>query len=126
MLLDGKDSEKEQIERMMLTLKKLTQELNIWIGLIAHLKKSAGGATFEEGAIATLDDLKGSSAIKQLSNGVYVMSRDQQAEDLLTRNTTQITVKKCRFTGRTGLADRLVFSDETGRMTKLKDDDIPF
>lgn len=126
MLLDGKDSEKEQIERVMLTLKKLTQELGCYIGLIAHLKKSGGGATFEEGAIANLDDLKGSSSIKQLSNGVYVMSRDQQAEDYLTRNTTQITVKKCRFTGRTGNADRLLFSDETGRMTKLKDDEVQF
>lgn len=127
MLLDGKDSEKEQIERVMLKLKKLTQELGIWIGLIAHLKKSTGGgATFEEGAVANLDDLKGSSAIKQLSNGVYVLSRDQQAEDTLTRNTTQITVKKCRFTGRTGQADRLLFDDETGRMNVLKDDDVPF
>ncbi len=126
MLLDGKDSEKEQIERVMLTLKKLTQELGCYIGLIAHLKKSGGGLTFEEGAIANLDDLKGSSSIKQLSNGVYVMSRDQQADDYLTRNTTQITVKKCRFTGRTGNADRLKFSDETGRMTKLNDDEVLF
>lgn len=127
MLLDGKDSEKEQIERVMLKLKKLTQELGIWIGLIAHLKKSTGGGTtFEEGAIANLDDLKGSSAIKQLSNGVYVLSRDQQAEDFITRNTTQITVKKCRKTGRTGNADRLLFDDETGRMNVLKDDDVPF
>ena len=126
MLLDGKDSEKEQIERVMLRLKKLTQELGIYILLIAHLKKSSGGTTFEEGAIANLDDLKGSSTIKQLSNGVYVLSRDQQADDMITRNTTQITVKKCRFTGRTGLADRLLFSDETGRMVKQKDDDIQF
>ncbi len=126
MLLDGKDSEKEQIERIMLTLKKLTQELGIWIGLIAHLKKSGGGATFEEGAIATLDDLKGSSSIKQLSNGVYVLSRDQQAADSFTRNTTQVTCKKCRFTGRTGLADRLFFEDDTGRMVVLEPDNIPF
>ena len=126
MLLDGKDSEKEQIERVMLKLKKLTQELGIWIGLIAHLKKSAGGLTFEEGAIANLDDLKGSSAIKQLSNGVYVLSRDQQADDYITQNTTQVTVKKCRFTGRTGAADRLLFDDETGRMNVLPDDDVPF
>mgnify|MGYP000518713169 FL=1 len=116
MLLDGKDSEKEQIERVMLKLKKLTQELGIWIGLIAHLKKSTGGTTFEEGAIANLDDLKGSSAIKQLSNGVYVLSRDQQAEDYITKNTTQVTVKKCRFTGRTGDADRGLLDDETNRM----------
>jgi len=126
MLLDGKDAEREQIERVMLTLKKLTQELGIWIGLIAHLKKSGGGQTFEEGAVANLDDLKGSSAIKQLSNGVYVLSRDQQAEDYVTRNTTLITVKKCRFTGRTGTGDSLLFDDETGRMNVLKDGDIPW
>lgn len=126
MLLDGKDTEKEQIERIMLRLKKLTQELGIWIGLIAHLKKSTGGATFEEGAVANLDDLKGSSAIKQLSNGVLVLSRDQMAEDTLTKNTTHIDVKKCRFTGRTGRADSLLFEDDTGRMIKLKDDDIPW
>ena len=126
MLLDGKDSEKEQIERIMLTLKKLTQELGIWIGLIAHLKKAREGRSFEEGEVANLDDLKGSSSIKQLSNGVYVLSRDQQADDLITRNTTQITVKKCRFTGRTGAADRLLFNDDTGRLTVLKANDLPF
>jgi len=125
MLLDGKDSEKEQIERMMLTLKKLTQQLGVWIGLIAHLKKSQG-SSFEEGGIANLDDLKGSSSIKQLANGAYVLARDQQAEDNYTRNCTEIYVKKCRFTGRTGHADTFHFDDDTGRMNVVQPDDLPF
>ena len=114
-----------QVERIMLKLKQLTQELGVWIGLVAHLRKSSG-TSFEEGGVAKLDDLKDSSTIKQLANGVYILSRDQQADDAITRNTTQVVVGKCRFTGRTGYADRLLFNDETGRMKKLKDDDVEF
>ena len=125
MLLDGKDGNTAQVERIMLRLKKLTQELGVWIGLVAHLRKSSG-VSFEEGGIAKLDDLKDSSTIKQLSNGVYILGRDQQADDVLTQNTTQIVVGKCRFTGRTGYADRLYFDDDTGRMNKLNNDDVPY
>lgn len=109
--------ERERIDTVMTRLKNLTQELNIWLGLVVHLRKNTnGGKSFEEGSVPTLDDLRGSGSIKQLSNSVYALSRNQQADDDIERNTSLLTVLKCRFTGRTGSADSLYFDDETGRM----------
>lgn len=115
--------ERERIDTLMSRLKRLTQELDIWIGLVVHLRKTSGGTSFEEGGIPTLDDLRGSGSIKQLSNGVYALSRNQQAENEEERNTSQLHVLKCRFTGRTGPADRLFFDHNTGRMIPVNIND---
>lgn len=109
--------ERERIDSIMTQLKNLTQSLGIWLGLIVHLRKTQGsGKSFEEGAVPTLDDLRGSGGIKQLSNNVYALSRDQQCEDDELRNTSHLHSLKCRFTGRTGPADFLFFDDNTGLM----------
>lgn len=112
---EGTD-ERQKIDRIMHKLKSLTQELNIYIGLICHLKKAPQGKSFEEGYKPSLDDLRGSGGIKQLSNSVYAISRNQQATDPLERNTSTITVLKCRYTGSTGEADKLLFDEKTGRL----------
>lgn len=117
---DGKeDDERKRIDSIMHNLKSLTVELNIYIGLISHLRKPPGnGKSFEQGAVPSLDDLRGSGGIKQLSNGVYAISRNQQDTNPVARNTSTITVLKCRKTGRTGTADHLTFEDDTGRLTR--------
>ncbi|KQR67887.1 DnaB-like helicase C-terminal domain-containing protein [Rhizobium sp. Leaf341] len=114
--------ERKRIDSIMHNLKSLTVELGIYIGLISHLRKPPGnGKSFEQGAVPSLDDLRGSGGIKQLSNGVFAISRDQQATDPEVRNTSTVTVLKCRKTGRTGTADFLTFSDATGRIEQGKD-----
>lgn len=111
----GEDGdERRRIDALMHNLKTLTVELGIYIGLISHLKKAGGGTSFEEGAVPSLDDLRGSGGIKQLSNSVYAMSRDQQAETEAARNTVQVHVLKSRYTGDTGPADFIFFQKETG------------
>ncbi len=120
--MDQDGDERKRIDSIMHNLKSLTIELGIYIGLISHLRKPPGnGKSFEQGAVPSLDDLRGSGGIKQLSNGVYALSRDQQATDPEVRNTSTVTVLKCRKTGRTGTADFLTFSDATGRIEKGKD-----
>lgn len=115
---DGGD-ERKRLDSIMHNLKSLTVELKIYIGLISHLRKPPGsGKSFENGAVPTLDDLRGSGGIKQLSNGVFAISRNQQATSEVERNTSVLTVLKCRKTGRTGTADYVLFEDETGRITK--------
>ena len=113
-------NERERIDTLMTKLKKITQELNIWIGMIVHLRKTSDkGKSFEEGTVPTLDDLRGSGSLKQLSNNVYALSRNQQDEDIIQKNTSLLTVLKCRLTGRNGAADRLFFNQDTGRMTNI-------
>jgi twinkle protein len=109
--------ERKAIDSIMTKLKRLTQELDIWIGLVVHLRK-ANGTPFEEGAVPSLDDLRGSGAIKQLSNQVIAMARNQQADDYRIRNTTLVTVLKSRFAGRTGPSDLIYYDSDTGRMTE--------
>ena len=102
----------------------LTQELGVYIGLISHLKKAPQGRSFEEGYVPSSDDLRGSGSIKQLSNNVYAISRNQQEEDDRARNTSLLTVLKFRYTGRTGKADYLYFDEHTGRMVIGQDPDV--
>ena len=106
--------ERRRIDALMHSLKTLTVELGIYIGLISHLKKADGKVSFEEGAVPSLDDLRGSGSIKQLSNSVYAMSRNQQAETESERNTVQVHVLKSRKTGDTGPADFIFFNKLSG------------
>jgi len=112
--------ERERIDTIMTKLAKLVKELNITIFLIVHLVKTNGTKTsFEEGATPSLDDLRGSGTLKQLSMTVIGLSRNQQHDDKMAANTSKVTVLKCRFTGRTGTADFLFFNDVTGRMVPV-------
>lgn len=109
--------ERERIDTIMTKLAKLVKETGAIIFLVVHLKKSdSSRTTFEQGAIPSLDDLRGSGAIKQLSWDVIGLSRNQQHPSRMCANTSLLTVLKCRFTGRTGQADFLYFDETTGRM----------
>ncbi len=123
----GEDTdERRVIDSIMHNLKILTQELGVYIGLISHLKKAPQGKSFEEGYVPSSDDLRGSGSIKQLSNSVFAISRNQQEECDTARNTSTLTVLKCRYTGRTGRADYLLFDEYTGCMVQGNDpDSIP-
>lgn len=112
--------ERKRIDVIMTRLAKLAKEFNIIIFLIVHLKKSSGfGPSFEEGAKPSLDDLRGSGSIKQLSWDVIFLTRNQQHPEAYCANTSLITVGKCRFSGRTGDADYLHFDQKTGRMVRV-------
>jgi twinkle protein len=111
--------ERERIDTVMTKLAKLAKELDIVIFLVVHLRKEGAGRSFEQGAVPTLDDLRGSAAIKQLSWDVIALSRNQQHVDPYCRNVTKLTVLKCRFTGRTGPAGYLAFSEDSGRMEQV-------
>jgi len=108
--------ERERIDTVMTKLAKLAKELEVVIFLVVHLRKEGSGRSFEQGAVPSLDDLRGSGSIKQLSWDVIALSRNQQHYDPYCRNVSKLTVLKCRFTGRTGPAGYLKFDEDTGRM----------
>jgi len=112
--------ERERIDTVMTKLAKIAKELEVVIFIIVHLRKEGSGRSFEQGAVPSLDDLRGSGSIKQLSWDVIALSRNQLHPDPVCRNTTQLTVLKCRFTGRTGTAGWLRFDEETGRMIECE------
>jgi len=108
----------EAIDKVMSDLLKLTKKHNIWLGVISHLRKvQGGGATFEQGKLPTMDDIKGSGSIKQISFDIIGFARDMANEDDATRNTINFVVLKSRFTGKTGPAKQARYDHNTTRLT---------
>lgn len=114
--------ERKKIDALMNKLAKFVKEFNIILFLVVHVKKADSAAiSFEMGAVPTLDDAKGSSSIKQASWDVFALARNQQHSNNYCANTTELTVLKCRLTGRTGVAGYLYFNELTGRMTDVEE-----
>ena len=109
--------ERKRIDVLMKDLAKFVKEFGVVLFLVVHLRKAeSSGVPFELGAVPTVDDLRGSGAIKQYSWDVIGLSRNQQHKNDYCANTTETTVLKCRFSGKTGTAGYLYFNEETGRM----------
>ena len=114
--------ERERIDTIMTKLAKLVKETGATIFLVVHLKKTdSHSSTFEQGGVPSLDDLRGSGSIKQLSWDVIGLSRNQQHPDERCANTSELHVLKCRYTGRTGHGGFLYFDDKTGRMIQTEE-----
>ena len=109
----------EAIDKVMSDLLKITKKHNIWLGVISHLRKVAvGSATFEQGKLPSLDDIKGSGSIKQISFDIIGFARDMTNEDETIRNTINFIVLKSRFTGKTGPAGHALYDHMTTRLSR--------
>ena len=113
----------EAVDKLMSDLLKIVKKHNIWLGLISHLRKAPGGGkSFEEGNLASIDDIKGSGSIKQISFDIIAFARNLVSDDDAERNTIKFRVLKSRFTGKTGSAGAASYSTETGRLTYTLDE----
>ena len=119
--MDGGD-ERRTIDTLMTRLRSITEELNIGMVVVSHLRRPSGDKGHEEGVVTSLSQLRGSAAIGQLSDIVIGMERNQQ--DPEDSDKTTLRILKNRWSGETGIAGQLVYSKETGRMTE--DYDISF
>lgn len=116
--------ERRRIDAVMTKLAVMAKALDVVIFLVIHLRKAGQGKSFEEGYVPTSDDLRGSASIKQLSHDIIALSRNQQEEDDVKRNTSGIHVLKCRFSGNTGQAGYTYFNPTTGRLTHSEDPNV--
>jgi len=123
--IEGGD-ERRIIDNMMTNLRSLAEELNIGMIVVSHLRRPAGDKGHEEGQVTSLSQLRGSAAIAQLSDIVIGLERNQQDEE--NSNITTVRVLKNRWSGDTGVAGQLSYSNTTGRMVAAEHavDDIPF
>lgn len=110
--LDSRDNERVLLDKAMTRLASLAREVNIGLLVVCHLKKSEG-KPFEEGGQVSLNDLRGSGGIAQLSNIVIAAERNQQAE---SDNNLQLRILKNRFSGTTGCAGVLTWDGKRGRL----------
>ena len=86
---------------------------------VCHVRKS-GSSTNKDGKRIrrelTEDDVHGISAIVKSGGANIFMSRDKYAEDEVEKNTTNITVGKCRWTGITGRVGDWYYDNQTHTM----------
>jgi len=117
--LEGED-ERRNIDNLMTKLRSITEECNVSLLLVSHLRRTSGDAGHEQGKEVSLSHLRGSQSIAQLSDAVVAMERDQQSDDDNISNTTTIRVLKNRYSGETGVACHLFFNKDTGRLQEVQ------
>ena len=106
------EGERRDIDRLMTNLRSLVEETGVGIIAIVHLKQPEG-KPHEEGGRVTLSQLRGSGSLKQLSDGVVAMERDQQGENAAT---SLMRLLKNREFGDTGEIDTIEYDKATGRL----------
>jgi twinkle protein len=112
--------ERKNIDMVMTKLRMFVQEMKVSLLLVSHLKRP-DGKSLEDGAVTSLNLLRGSGSIAQLSDAVISAERNSQAESIEERNTTKVRVLKSRYTGYTGHACDLFYEDAIGRLKEIKD-----
>ena len=110
--------ERKAIDVIMTKLRSLCEETGIGIILVSHLKKPSGDKGWEDGLQISLNSLRGSAGIAQLSDICIGVERNQQGDN---PDVSLIRVLKNRFSGDTGIATYVHYNKETGRMTEVQD-----
>ena len=106
------------IDLVMNHLLRLVKRHPVWIGLVSHLRKvSSGKQSFEEGKLPTMDDIRGSGSIKQISFDILAFARDMTAVDETIRNSIIMSVLKSRTVGLTGPVTGAYYEHITGRLS---------
>lgn len=106
------EGERRDIDKLMTNLRSLIEQTGLGVIAIVHLKQPEG-KPHEEGGRVTLSQLRGSGSLKQLSDNVIALERDQQSAN---SDISLIRVLKCREFGETGEADYILYDRETGRL----------
>ena len=102
----------------MTDLAAFVNESGVGIIVVVHLSRNKGKAAFNEGGQISLNDLRGSAALEQLSWNVVAAERDQQDEE--RKNVLTLRVLKCREQGWTGIADTCEYNFNTGRLLPIE------
>tara|TARA_R100000306_G_C4378181_1_gene142915 strand:+ start:1012 stop:2586 length:1575 start_codon:yes stop_codon:yes gene_type:complete len=110
--------ERRTIDECMTKLRTLVQELDVCMIIATHLRRISDGS-HEEGKELSLNHLRGSHSIGQLSDLVLGLERNGQADCPVERNTTRVRVIKNRFSGTTGLCSTLFFDTGTNRLKEI-------
>lgn len=115
---DGKGNKIEQTARLVAGIKNLTQELDCAIIQVSHVRKRGDNlSSYEEGAVPGLDSLYGAAAIKQYSDAVISIARDQREEP----SVTTYHVIKNRLSGKLGQGNSLTYNYDTGWLEKQEE-----
>lgn len=76
-------------------------------------KKGTSDVQGSQGGFITEEDQIGSSEIYKSAGANILFMRDKYAEDAIERNTTKVSMPKCRWSGNTGWAGELYYDNPT-------------
>lgn len=105
--------ERKMIDRLMTKLKSFAKSSGVILVVVCHLKNPTKGKAHEEGRPISITDLRGSGALRQLSDTIIALERNQQGD---MPNLVLIRLLKCRFTGDTGVVGYMEYNKQTGRL----------
>ena len=111
--------ERRIIDNLMTELRSLVENTGVGMILISHLRVPEG-KPHEEGGRVTLNQLRGSGSIKQLSDNIIGIERNQQGD---SSDISQIRLLKNRLFGDVGLVDSIKYQKDTGRLVTYEDTD---
>ncbi len=117
----------EAQDKVMNDLLRLVKRHPVWIGLVSHLRKApSSGKSFEEGKLPSIDDIRGSGSIKQISFDIISFARNLTAIKETERNAIRMRILKSRYTGLTGNVLGSQYIYDTGRLisstTEIQED----
>jgi twinkle protein len=105
------DDERKALDYLITRLGMMVHELDFCLVLVSHVNDA--GLT------------RGSRYISKMANLWLHLDRNITAESNSTRNITTLTIRKNRFTGRTGPAGRLLFDPATFLLKEILPEDMP-
>ena len=122
-VISGLDTydERRLIDVTMTKLRSLVEATGIGLILVSHLRRPIqGNKGYEDGLQTSLNSLRGSHSISQLSDCVIGLERNQNEEDESKRNYTVVRVLKNRHTGDTGKCGHLYYNSDTACLVETK------
>ena len=110
-------NENNVIDSFMDSLLKLAKETMASIVVVSHMKKPDD----DKPHAVSEYSLKGSSAINQIAFNTILMSRDKVNKNEKIRNSTKLTLVKCRRTGLTSSAGWLRYNPSSAKIEACSD-----
>ncbi len=108
------EGERRDIDRLVTSLRSLIENTGVGVVCVCHLRRPGQRTSYNEGGRVTLQDLRGSASLEQLSDNVIALERDQQ--DSEKAHISLVRILKNREFGELGEADILEYNPETGRL----------
>lgn len=100
-------------------IKSFIKKHNILMIGISHVKK--GDKNYDNGDVPDEGDLIGSYSGASSAAAIFFLSRNKMSSDEVEKNTTLVTTPKIRWTGRTGVVDKVFFDHVTRRLINYQD-----
>jgi twinkle protein len=116
----GPDNTLVLTQQFITELSQLAVRLDIYILAACHLRKNSAGKAWEQGAVPTMEDMYGSSAMYQYPTNIFSLARNKMAEDINARNITGLHVNKARESGYSGHVSDIKYSLRPYKLTEIE------